>query len=46
VVHVQAGDAAIELARGWHSALLAALVPGRGGGSNRLCVDHWLVAEP
>ncbi len=28
------------------SALLAALVPGPDGGSNRRCVGHWLDAEP
>ncbi len=28
------------------AAPLAALVPGQGGGSNRVCVGHWLDAEP
>jgi sugar phosphate isomerase/epimerase len=36
---------AIELARRCRSAPFAALVPGQGGGSNRLCVAHWLEAE-
>jgi hypothetical protein len=46
VVQVQAGGAATELARRCRSALLAVLVFGQGGGSNRLCVRHWLDAKP
>ena len=42
---VQAGCGAIELARRCRSEPFAALVPGQGGGSNRLCVGHWLDAE-
>jgi hypothetical protein len=42
---VQAGGRAIELARRCRGAPLAALVPGQGSGSNRLCVGHWLDAE-
>jgi hypothetical protein len=42
---VQAGGGAIELARRCRSALFAALVPGQGSGSNRLCVGHWFDAE-
>ncbi len=41
-----AGGAAMELAPRCRSKLFAVLVPGQGGGSNRLCVDHWLGAEP
>jgi hypothetical protein len=37
---------AIERARGCRSAPLAALVPGQGGGSKRLCVDHRNDAQP
>ena len=37
---------AIELARRCRGTPLAALVPGQGGGSNRLCVGHWLDTEP
>ena len=43
---VQAGGGAIKLARRCRSAPLAALVPGQGGGSNRLCIGHRLDAEP
>ncbi len=42
---VQAGGGATELARRCGGAPLAALVPGQGGGSNRLCVGHWLDAD-
>jgi hypothetical protein len=42
---IQAGGGAIKLARRCRIAPLAALVPGQGGGSNRLCVGHWLDAE-
>jgi hypothetical protein len=37
---IQAGGGATELARRCGSALVVALVPGQGGGSNRLCVGH------
>ena len=43
---LQAGGGATELARRCRSTPLAALVPGQGGGSNRLCVGHWLDGEP
>ena len=43
---VQAGGGATELARRCCDAPLTALVPGHGCGSNRLCVVHWLDAEP
>ncbi len=43
---IQAGGGATELARRCRGALLAALVPGQDGGSYRLCVGHWLDAEP
>ena len=43
---IQTGGGATELARRCRGAPLAALVPGQGGGSNRLCVGHWLDAEP
>ena len=37
---------AIELTRRCRGTPLAALVPGQGGRSNRLCVGHWLDTEP
>jgi hypothetical protein len=37
---IQAGGWATELARRWRSTPLAALVPGQGCGSNRICVGH------
>ena len=43
---VQAGGGAIELACRCRGTLLEALVPGQSGGSNRLCVGHWLDGEP
>ena len=46
MVPVQAGGGPIELARRCRGAPLAPLVPGQGGGSNRLCVGHWLDAQP
>ena len=42
---VQAGGGAIELARRCRGAPLAALVPGQGGGSKRLCIGRWLDTE-
>jgi hypothetical protein len=39
---VQAGGGVIELARRCRSAPFATLVAGQVGGSNRLCVAHWL----
>ncbi len=44
--NIQAGGGPIELARRCRGPPLAALVPGQGGGSNRLCVGHWLDTEP
>jgi hypothetical protein len=35
-----------DLSLHYPPAPLAALVPGQDGGSNRLCVGHWLDAEP
>jgi hypothetical protein len=43
---IQASGGTTELARRCRSVPFAALVPGQGGGSNRLCVGHWLDAEP
>src|ERR1017187_5587455 len=43
---IQAGGGPIELARRCRGTPLAALVPGQGGRSNRLCVGHWLDTEP
>jgi hypothetical protein len=42
---IQAGGGAIELARRCRGAPFAAPVPRQGGGSNHLCVTHWLDAE-
>jgi hypothetical protein len=42
---IQAGGGANGLARRCRSSPLAALVPGQGGGSNRLCVGDLLDAE-
>ncbi len=41
----QAGGGPIELTRRCRGTPLAALVPGQGGRSNRLCVGHWLDTE-
>jgi hypothetical protein len=38
----QAGGGAIEFGHRCSGALLAALVPGQGGGSSRFCIDHCL----
>ena len=43
---IQAGGGPIELTRRCRGTPLAALVPGQGGRSNRLCVGHWLDTEP
>jgi len=43
---IQAGVGSIELTRRCRGTPLAALVPGQGGRSNRLCVGHWLDTEP
>jgi hypothetical protein len=43
---IQAGGRAIGLARRCRGAPLAALAPGQKCGSIRLCVGHWLDAEP
>jgi hypothetical protein len=42
---VQTGGRAIDFAHRRSRAPLAALVPGPGGGSGRLCVDHGLVDQ-
>ena len=42
----QGGGGPIELTRRCRDTPLAALVPGQGGRSNRLCVGHWLDTEP
>jgi hypothetical protein len=43
---IQAGGGATEVAGRCRVATLAALVPGQECGSNRLCVGHWLDAQP
>ncbi len=42
---IQAGGGSTELARRCRGAPLAPLVPGQDGGSNRVCVGHWLDAD-
>jgi hypothetical protein len=39
---IQAGGGPLELTRRCRGTPLAALVPGQGGRSSRLCVGHWI----